>query len=154
LREELGDVLLQVVFHARVAQEHSTDPFGIDEVAAAVADKLVERHPHVFADADAGTMADLHARWDKIKAETKQRDSVLDGIPAAQPALARAQKVMHRAQRAGLDVRDPAGVGVGKQLLELVARAQAEGLDAEGELRAALREYEHAVRESEAAASR
>ena len=149
LREELGDVLLQVVFHARVAQDHPDDPFTIDDVANACADKLVERHPHVFGDAQPEDMAALHAQWDKIKAETKNRDSILDGIPASQPALARAQKVISRAQRAGITYRDEAGVGIGKQLLELVVRAQAQGVDAEGELRAAVRTLEDAIREAE-----
>ncbi|PKQ25829.1 MAG: nucleoside triphosphate pyrophosphohydrolase [Actinobacteria bacterium HGW-Actinobacteria-4] len=149
LREELGDVLLQVVFHARVAQEHPTEPFDIDAVAHTVADKLVERHPHVFADADAGSVADVHARWDAIKAETTQRDSVFDGIPVAQSALARAQKVVGRAQKARLAVADEAGVDIGKQLLALVARAQAEGIDAETALREATRAYEKAARDAE-----
>ncbi|MFN3865177.1 MAG: MazG family protein [Demequina sp.] len=153
VREELGDVLLQVVFHARVATEHPDDPFGIDEVAHAVANKLVERHPHVFDDADAGTAEQVHARWERIKKETKHRESVMDGIPAAQPALARAQKVLSRAARSGLNVRDPAGVGIGPQLLALVARAQAEGVDAEGALRQATRDYESAAREAEGASA-
>ncbi|WP_236683091.1 MazG family protein [Demequina globuliformis] len=152
LREELGDVLLQVVFHARVAQEHASDPFDIDDVADGVADKLIERHPHVFGGADAGTAEDVHARWERIKNETKGRQSVMDGVPAQQPALARAQKIISRASKAGLQVNDPAGVDIGHQLLELVARAQAEGVDAEGALRAAVREYEAAAREAERAA--
>lgn len=158
LREELGDVLLQVVFHARMAEDHPTDPFALDDVAHLCADKLVERHPHVFADADgtvtpAGTMSDLHARWDKIKAETTQRESVFDGIPVAQPALARAQKVLNRVQRTGLQVQDQAGVDIGTQLFALVARAQAEGVDAETALRDATRAYETAAREVESARS-
>ncbi|WP_234983347.1 YabN family protein [Demequina sp. NBRC 110053] len=151
--EELGDVLLQVVFHARVAQEHAEAPFDIDDVANAVADKLVERHPHVFDGADAGSAEEVHARWERIKKETKQRESVMDGIPAAQPSLARAQKVISRAARAGLSVQDPAGVGIGPQLLALVARAQAEGVDAEAALRDATRDYEAAAREAEAASA-
>ena len=153
LREELGDVLLQVVFHARVALDHPEDPFGIDDVATAVADKLVERHPHVFADADATTAEQVNASWERIKKESKGRESVMDGIPAAQPALARAQKVISRSARAGLDVRDAAGVGIGPQLLALVARAQAEGVDAEAELRQATRDYEAAAREAERASA-
>ena len=152
LREELGDVLLQVVFHARVAQEHPTDPFDLDDVAGLVADKLVERHPHVFGDASVGGVEDVHAQWERIKAASKERGSVLDGIPGSLPALARAQKVLSRARRAGLEVRDPAGVGVGKSLLEAVARAEAEGVDAEGALRAATRAFEAAVREAETSA--
>lgn len=154
LREELGDVLLQVVFHARVATEHPDDPFDIDDVAHAVSDKLIERHPHVFED-DGETLSaqDTHARWERIKKETQGRESVMDGIPVAQPALARAQKVITRASRAGLSVYDPAGVGIGEQLLELVARAQAEGVDAEGALRQATRDYETAAREAERASA-
>ena len=154
LREELGDVLLQVVFHARVATEHPDDPFDIDDVATAVADKLVERHPHVFVDGGEQLSAqDTHARWERIKKETKGRESVMDGIPVAQPALARAQKVITRASRAALTVQDPAGVGIGEQLLELVARAQAEGVDAEASLRQATRDYETAAREAERASA-
>ena len=102
LREELGDVLLQVVFHARVAQEHADDPFDIDDVARDVAAKLVRRHPHVFTDAVAP--ADSHVQWDRIKKVEKGRESALDGVPASLPALARAQKIAARATRAGLDV--------------------------------------------------
>lgn len=154
LREELGDVLLQVVFHARVATEHPDDPFDIDDVANAVSDKLIERHPHVFEDGGETLSAqDTHARWERIKKETKDRESVMDGIPIAQPALARAQKVITRASRAGLNVSDPAGVGIGQQLLELVARAQAEGVDAEAALRQATRDYEAAARETERASA-
>lgn len=149
LLEELGDVLLQVVFHARVAQEHPTEPFDLDVVAHACADKLVERHPHVFADGDATTPAEVSARWDEIKKASKGRESVMDGIPAGQGALARAQKVITRAAKARLDVRAEAGVGIGDQLLALAARAAAEGVDAEAELRDAVRRYEQAARDAE-----
>lgn len=149
LREELGDVLLQVVFHARIAEEHPTDSFDLDEVAGLVADKLVKRHPHVFGDETATGVRDVHETWERIKAESRQTGSVLDGLPRDMPALARAQKVLSRASRAGIDFRDPAGVGVGKAILDLVARAEAEGRDAEGELRSAVRALEEAVREVE-----
>ncbi len=153
LREELGDVLLQVVFHARIATEHPSDAFDIDDVAQTVADKLVERHPHVFADAQAGTADEVRENWERIKQTSKARESVMDGIPAALPALARAQKVVSRAARAKLSVQDPAGVGIGEQLLELVARAQAEGVDAEAALRQATRDYETAARDAERASA-
>ena len=149
LREELGDVLLQVVFHARVAEEHPTDPFDLDTVAGLVADKLIERHPHVFGDAEAPRRRDAHMAWERMKAQSRNTASVLDGIPKDLPALARAQKTLARTNRSGLDVRDPAGVGIGPSLLRIVARAEAEGRDAEGELRAAVRRYEAAVREAE-----
>src|SRR5665647_843335 len=106
LCEELGDLLLQVVFHARVAQEHQTEPFGLAEVAAGVAAKLRHRHPHVFGDAVVADVEDVHRRWEEIKKAEKARASVLDGIPAGLPALARAQKVLGRARRAGLSVDD------------------------------------------------
>ena len=154
MREELGDVLLQVVFHARVAQEHPEDPFGIDEIADAVADKLVTRHPHVFeADGEVLTAQDTHARWERIKKETKQRESVMDGVPVAQPALARAQNVLSRAARAGLDVPRPTDAGIGAELLALVARAQDQGVDAEAALRQATREYESSARDLERASA-
>ncbi|WP_296667509.1 MazG family protein [Demequina sp.] len=150
LREELGDVLLQVVFHARVAQEDAEDPFDIDDVADACADKLIARHPHVFGDEAAGTMREHLQRWDRIKAETTSRESVMDGVPAALGALARAQKLMGRADRAGLEVALPEGGDLGAALLRLVARAEAEGLDAETELRVATRRVETAARAAEA----
>ena len=155
LREELGDVLLQVVFHARVAQEHPDDPFDLDAIAQVCADKLVTRHPHVFEDdAGAATPAEHLRRWDRIKNETSGRESVMDGIPATLGALARAQKVLGRAERAGLAVAHPQGDGVGDALLALVARAQAEGRDAEAELRAATRRLEAAARASESGPDR
>src|SRR5665647_1838460 len=96
-----SDLLLQVVFHARVAQEHQTEPFGLAEVAAGVAAKLRHRHPHVFGDAVVADAEDVHRRWEEIKKAEKGRASVLDGVPAGLPALARAQKVLGRARRAG-----------------------------------------------------
>ncbi|WNB85066.1 MazG family protein [Cellulomonas sp. ATA003] len=113
MREELGDVLLQVLFHARLAQEHPTDPFDLDDVADGLTAKLVRRHPHVFAPVDPaptdgqphdGGSVDLHAQWDRIKKDEKNRTSVLDGIPVGQGALARGAKVLSRAHRAGVRV--------------------------------------------------
>lgn len=154
LREELGDVLLQVIFHARIAQEHPTDPFGIDEVAAALADKLVARHPHVFGDVAVSGSDEVHANWERIKGETKNRGSILEGVPSALPALQRAQKILSRAEREGLQFRAEAGVDIGTALLSLVARAEAEGVDAEGALRDATRSLERAVRDAESQRSR
>ena len=160
LVEELGDLLLQVLFHARVGTEGSIGaPFDIDDVAAGLVAKLVRRHPHVFSDGDARTPDEVNRRWDEIKATEKPRASVLDGIPASLPALARAQKVLSRAERAGIDVAaaatgDPSGTddpraAVADELLAAVGRARAEGLDAEAVLRARTRELEAAVRSAE-----
>ncbi|AXI81514.1 MazG family protein [Peterkaempfera bronchialis] len=168
LREELGDVLFQVAFHARIAEEHAEEPFTIDDVAADLVEKLMYRHPHVFGDAEAGTPEQVEANWELLKAAEKQRGSAVDGVPLAQPALALAAKLVSRARKAGLDV--PAGTpapppggetpetaetaetteaAVGEALLGLAARAQAEGIDPEAALRAAARRYRDAVQAAE-----
>ena len=152
LREELGDVLLQVVFHARIAAEHPDDPFDLDDVAAELVAKLVRRHPHVFGDAQVGSMAGLHTQWDRIKRAEKDRASALDGVPGSLPALARAQKIASRAARAGLDAPTPADDDLGARMLELVRRAHADGVDAEGALRRTTAVWEAALRQAEAAA--
>jgi XTP/dITP diphosphohydrolase len=149
LREELGDVLLQVVFHARIAQDDADDPFSIDDVAATIVDKLVKRHPHVFGDASAESPEEVRAQWLRVKAVEKQRASVTDGVPLGQPALALAAKLAGRVRTAGLDVALPRGEGVGYRLLELAARAEAEGVDPETALRAAARGYRDAIRGAE-----
>lgn len=155
LREELGDLLLQVVFQARVAAEHPTEPFDLEDVAAGIAAKLRHRHPHVFGDAQVADAEEVHRRWEQIKAQEKtDRGSALDGVPPALPALARAQKLIGRAARAGLPVPDPAEVAdqasLGAALLALAAAAQQAGLDAEAALREAARGYEAGVRAVEA----
>jgi len=147
LREELGDLLLQVVFHARIATEHPTDPFDVDDVAADLVAKLVRRHPHVFEDAP--LEGDAHVQWDRLKNVEKQRASALDGVPAALGALARAQKIAGRAGRAGMATDAPDGDGLGERLLRLVLEAQAAGLDAEGELRRTAAAWEQDLRARE-----
>ncbi|MET7366081.1 nucleoside triphosphate pyrophosphohydrolase [Streptomyces sp. NPDC005566] len=146
LREELGDVLLQVVFHARIAQEDPDEPFAIDDVAATIVEKLIHRHPHVFGDATAETPEDVHAHWLRTKAIEKQRDSVTDGVPLGQPGLALAAKLGSRARAAGLDVALPEGDSVGYRLLALAVRAEQDGTDPEAALRAAARTYRDAIR--------
>ena len=154
MAEELGDVLFQVAFHARVAAEDPQVPFDIDDVAGGLVDKLVRRHPHVFADAEAGTAAEVEASWDRIKADEKpHRESVLDGIPPGLPALARAEKMASRLSRAGLgDLAAGAAAGdaLGARLLALVLEARDAGVDAEAALRATLRALEARVRGSDA----
>jgi XTP/dITP diphosphohydrolase len=89
LREELGDVLLQVLFHARVAAEDQADPFGIDEVASELVAKLVGRHPHVFTDAArVDTAEHQELKWEELKQPEKRRQSIVDGVALGQPAVA------------------------------------------------------------------
>ncbi|MFG3659624.1 nucleoside triphosphate pyrophosphohydrolase [Streptomyces sp. NPDC047706] len=149
LREELGDVLLQVVFHARIAEEDPDAPFSIDDVAATIVTKLIHRHPHVFGEETASTPEEVKEHWLRTKAEEKQRTSVTEGIPLHQPGLALAAKLASRVRTAGIDVPLPSGEGVGYELLALATRAEAEGVDPEAALRAAARAYRDAVRATE-----
>ncbi|MFD9070245.1 nucleoside triphosphate pyrophosphohydrolase [Streptomyces lasiicapitis] len=151
LREELGDVLLQVVFHARIAEEAAEDDerFSVDDVAAGIVEKLIHRHPHVFGEDTAATPEEVKEHWLRTKAVEKQRDSVTEGIPLGQPALALATKLASRVRTAGLTVPLPTGDGVGYELLAMAVRAEAEGADPEAALRAAARAYRDAVRAAE-----
>ncbi|MEU9116015.1 nucleoside triphosphate pyrophosphohydrolase [Streptomyces sp. NPDC048483] len=152
LREELGDVLLQVVFHARIAQDDPEDPFSIDDVAGTIVEKLVHRHPHVFGDEAAETPEDVKAHWLRTKAEEKQRQSLTEGVPLGQPGLALAAKLASRARTVGLEVALPAGEGIGYELLAMAVRAERDGVDPEAALRAAARAYRDAVLAAEGAA--
>jgi XTP/dITP diphosphohydrolase len=152
VREELGDVLLQVVLHARLGHEADT-PFTIDDVAGDLVDKLIRRNPHVFADTAVHSIDEITENWERIKKAEKARGSAMDGIALAQPALSLAAKVLSRAERAGVDV-PPAGASaasddLGAELLAIVARARAQGLDAEAALRRAVLEYADEVRRAE-----
>ncbi|MGW3991588.1 nucleoside triphosphate pyrophosphohydrolase [Streptomyces sp. NPDC004830] len=149
LREELGDVLLQVVFHARIAEEDTEAPFSIDDVAGGIVAKLVHRHPHVFGDATATTPEEVKAHWLRTKAIEKQRTSVTDGVPLGQPGLALAAKLASRARTAGLDIPLPPVEGIGYELLVLAVRAEADGVDPEAALRAAARAYRDAILRAE-----
>ena len=157
LREELGDLLLQVVFHSRIAQEDPADPWSVDDVACGIVAKLVRRHPHVFAvtgDRDGAeaveTAADVEATWHARKAAEKGRGSAVEGVPPALPALSLAAKLMHRAASHGVVVDPADDDGLGSRLMLAVAEAQVAGLDAEAELRAAARRYAERVRAAEA----
>ncbi|MGW2616363.1 nucleoside triphosphate pyrophosphohydrolase [Streptomyces sp. NPDC001500] len=152
LREELGDVLLQVVFHARIAEEDEESPFSVDDVAGTIVAKLIHRHPHVFGDATATTPEEVKEHWLRTKAAEKRRESVTDGVPLHQPGLALAAKLVARARTAGLDVPLPAAEGIGYELLALAARAESEGVDPEAALRAAARAYRDAIRATEGVA--
>jgi XTP/dITP diphosphohydrolase len=149
LREELGDVLLQVVFHARIAEEDPDAPFSIDDVAGTIVAKLIHRHPHVFGDATATTPEEVKAHWLRTKAVEKRRESITDGIPLHQPGLALAAKLASRVRSAGLDVPPPTQPGIGYALLALAAHAESEGIDPEAALRAAARAYRDAIRTAE-----
>jgi MazG family protein len=156
LQDELGDLLLQVVFHARMAQE--AGHFDFDGVAHAIADKLVRRHPGIFSDAEIRTAAEQLASWEQIKSQERAAKragasagaasaklAALEEVPVGLPALTRAAKLLRRAEREGLgDLTPTAGApealderALGDTLLALVARAQTAGLDAEEALRAA-----------------
>jgi len=144
MREELGDVLLQVYFHARIAQDDLDDPFTIEDVAQSIADKLIRRHPHVFSDAAAQSTAEVVHNWEAIKRLEKGRTSALDGVAMSQPALALIEKLLYRASKFGVDVVVPEVVdlekpadesAVGLALLTVIAWAHANGVDAESALR-------------------
>ena len=152
LREELGDVLLQVVFHARIAQEHEDEPFSVDDVAGAIVDKLIRRHPHVFGDEVAETAEDVKVHWLRTKTAEKQRDSVTEGVPVGQPALALTAQLASRARTAGLAVAFPEGEGFGYELLALAIRAKEAGVEPETALRAAARAYRDAILAAESPA--
>lgn len=157
--EELGDVLWQVAFHAGIAARTAGEDFDIEEVARRVTEKMVRRHPHVFGDEVAETPERVLEVWTAAKAaEKRQRASVLDGIPRSLPALALADKVLSRAERAGvIEAGTGAGVPVadedelGGLLLAIVASARARGLDAERALRGTVRGLSAEIVEAERA---
>lgn len=155
LREELGDLLWQVLFHAAVAAEDADAPFTIDDVAEGLTEKMVRRHPHVFADAVATTPDEVLVHWNAAKAaEKRERRSVLDGVSPHMPSLALAQKLLGRAAQVGV-VRTPADAAsaseaqLGEALLGLVALARERGWDADRALRGAIRTLEGDVRGAE-----
>jgi len=160
LREELGDLLLQVVFHARIAQEDADDPWDIDDVADGIVRKLIRRHPHVFADASADTAEEVEARWHELKAAEKGRASVTDGIPPSLPALVLAAKLLARSESLTVEVPGQPSADVvladleseeqlGELLLGVVAAARARGWDAEAALRGAARQQRDRIRRAE-----
>jgi XTP/dITP diphosphohydrolase len=177
LREEIGDVLFQVLFHARIASERSAADggFTIDDVADTLAAKLIRRHPHVFGSVSVSSAADVNANWEEIKKAERaaksasgggaEAPSALDGVPFGQPALSLAAQLQRRASRAGLSVSlngagsagsadsggdaGLTGERLGAELMALVARAEEAGLDPELELRAAARRFADEVREQE-----
>ena len=164
--EELGDLLLQVVFHCQLAAERNA--FDFNQVAQGVVDKLVHRHPHVFGESDVKTVDAVWTQWEALKKEEKEgttheRESVLDGIPRHLPSLQYAEKLIKKARRHELMVAsdDPAnedhtGSGehtIGRRLFDLTREAQVAGLSAEALLREEIKHREHQWRARESTAS-
>ena len=163
IREELGDVLLQVLFHARIAEETPGDRggFDIDDVAGDLVDKLVRRHPHVFGgparSAGGGpetvrdgaglssSAADQQDRWDELKRSEHGRSGAIAGVALGQPSAALAGKLGHRAAKFGLRVDLPDGDSVGERLFRIAYQAGAAGQDPESALRAVARRHAEAL---------
>ena len=146
MQEELGDLLLQVYFHSRMAEEDAKQPFNIEDVAKSVADKLIRRHPHVFAGESVSGSAEVLENWEKQKAAEKGRSSVIDGVPLAQPALPLATKVIYRLNKLNyeLPIAEPIKLEgdidqdqFGLILLGLISQAVDKGFDPEAALRTA-----------------
>jgi XTP/dITP diphosphohydrolase len=167
LKGELGDVLLQVVLHARLAEERGVFAFG--DVARGITEKMIRRNPHVFRpdgslqDSFPATVEEIVLKWDAVKkAESPQRSTPFEGIPLALPALAQAQKTLDRAERAGLlpagATAEPAEIPeteaeLGELLLAVVRAARGRGFDAERALRGAVRRYQNRNPETSAPGS-
>ena len=146
MQEELGDLLLQVYFHSRMAEEDAKQPFNIEDVAKSVTDKLIRRHPHVFAGESVSGSAEVLENWEKQKATEKGRSSAIDGVPLAQPALPLATKVIYRLNKLNyeLPISEPIKLPddidqdqFGQILLGLITQAVDKGLDPEAALRTA-----------------
>ena len=143
MREELGDVLLQVYFHSRIAEDHPTDPFSIEDVARAIADKLIRRHPHVFNGLEVSGNREIIDNWEDIKAKEKGRTSALDGVALAQPALPLVEKLLYRAEKYRVEVSLPkyqsdkpaTEESVGQALASIIAWARDNEIDPENALR-------------------
>jgi len=159
MREELGDVLLQVFFHARMAEEHPTDPFSVEDVAKTVAEKLVRRHPHVFLDTKVSGSAEVLENWEAQKAAEKGRTSATEGVPLGQPALALATKLIYRAQKYGhqIAIEHPLKLSpgtnekeLGQVLLGILDQALALDIDPEAALRSAIKGYIEQIKKYEA----
>ncbi|CAB5240231.1 unannotated protein [freshwater metagenome] len=144
MQEELGDLLLQVYFHSRIAQEHPTQPFGIEDVAQTITEKLINRHPHVFGGTSVTGTEEVVANWEEIKAAEKGRTSALDGVALSQPALSLVNKLLYRAEKYKVNLQIPtqpnhdevaSDASVGEALLAVIAWAHASGIDPENALR-------------------
>ena len=146
MQEELGDLLLQVYFHSRMAEEDKEQPFNIEDVAKGVADKLIRRHPHVFSNTVVNSSSEVLENWEAQKAVEKGRTSAIDGVPLAQPALTLVSKLLYRASKSNykLPIAEPVKLPdaidqdqFGQLLLGLISQAVEKGLDPEAALRGA-----------------
>lgn len=144
MQEELGDLLLQVYFHARVAEDHKSAPFDIEDIAKSIADKLERRHPHVFGEASVKDSAEVVENWEKQKATEKGRTSAIDGVPLAQPALPLIAKLLYRAEKFEYQLNiekelqlnaNTNSDSFGKLMVGLIAQAVELGIDPEASLR-------------------
>ena len=140
MREELGDVLLQVYFHARMAQESDVEPFNIEDVAREVADKLIRRHPHVFGDTKVSGSEEVLENWEAQKRAEKGRTSAVDGVALSQPALSLVTKLLYRAEKNGVQLDLPQQQAITEselkeRLLALIASANNSQIDVESVLR-------------------
>ncbi len=156
MREELGDVLLQVYFHSRIAQDHPTDPFSIEDVAGAIADKLISRHPHVFENLEVSGTDEIIENWEAIKAREKGRTSAIEGIAMSQPALPLVAKILYRAEKYNVDLHvdqfsteKATDKSVGEALASVIAWAHENGIDPENALRAQAREMIRQIQAAE-----
>lgn len=162
MQEELGDILLQVYFHARIAQEHPTNPFTIEDVAKGIADKLIRRHPHVFGDVQVNSNDELLENWERLKAEEKGRKSATEGVALSQPALPLLTKLIYRAEKNGIALKLPtadfekelssgasAEVEIGDALVAAVVAAIKQGIEPEDLLRARARQLAKEIKQAE-----
>lgn len=142
--EELGDVLLQVYFHARIGEERSEGSFSIEDVAGAICEKLIRRHPHIFNSVEQLTSGEVKGNWEKLKAAEKSRKSPDEGVPLNQPALSLASKLLYRAAKHGHEISMDMSIAapeeisdstIGDVLLAVVSLANKHGIDPEFALR-------------------
>ena len=159
MQEELGDLLLQVYFHSRMAEEDADNPFNVEDVAKTVTDKLIRRHPHVFGGTKVESSSEVLENWEAQKATEKGRTSIIDGVPLAQPALPLAAKVLYRMNKLNftLEVDKPTKISeqlnqdqFGDLLLGLIAQAVDLGIDPEAALRTATKSLISKIQEHEA----
>ncbi len=159
MQEELGDLLLQVYFHSRMAEEDADNPFNVEDVAKTVTDKLIRRHPHVFGGTKVENSSEVLENWEAQKAAEKGRTSIIDGVPLAQPALPLAAKVLYRMNKLNfeLEVDKPTKISeqlnqdqFGDLLLGLIAQAVDLGIDPEAALRTATKSLISKIQEHEA----